>query len=910
MDVARDPAAPSVFIGRDAELDILSTQLARAAAGASPVMVIEGPAGIGKTALVRRFLLDSGPRLLWASGEEGESRLAYGVLHQLARGAEPGSWVTPSPGEDPLLVGTRLLELLDDVQDEGAVTLMVDDVHWADSPSLQALTFALRRLQADYALAVFVTRDSALLPENLRRLLDTHRGMNVRLGGLDAAEVAKLAEHVGVADLSPRAVERLRAHTGGNPLYLRALLDELDSRALARTENMLPAPRSFGLVVLSRLASLSAPARHLVEAAAILGRGCSLGLAAGVAELADPAGPLEEVVTAQLLEVPEPIAPVSVAFPHALVASAVYHALSPTRRSALHLRAAALLDPPAALEHRAAAALVEDDTLAAELAAYAGEEANQGALAAAAGHLRSAARLTPHRIARDRFLVDAVDLLLRAGEVAEALALAPELDQGSDSARRHLVLGHLALLTGRQGEAEELLTGAWERADPDEEADVRTLASGLLCQLCAIQVRAEEAVGWGRRSLECSPELAAMGLSTLAVYLAILGRDEEALAVVSPVPEDTGRYNARNIDALVGRGTVRLWMGELAGARDDLCAVVDNLRPHLTSRTALLALGYLAEAHYRLGAWDDALVQSSLAVSLAGDAGQVWMLGFLNSQASYPLAARGQWEAAEACLGAAEAVADAGGLAGLGYVGAARLHLATCRGEPARAVEAALGLFALPRREGIDEPGVFTWREQYVDALVALGRLEEAAGAFAAYEALAHRRGRKLALAGAARVRGNLEAARGRPGPAKAAFQVAVSHLDGVPAPFDRALLQEAYGRLLRRLGERRAAAGRLEAAREGFAALGARPFIDRVDRELAACGLAPRRRSGGPVLDLTPQELAVARLVATGRSNREAAAELVVSVKTVGYHLGNVYAKLGVNSRSQLAARFAASLR
>lgn len=908
--MTRDGVAPSVFVGREAELEVLSAQLARATAGVSPVVVVEGPAGIGKTALTRRFLAGSGPRLLWASGEEGESRLAYGVLNQLAGGADAGSWLTPRPREDPLVVGTRLLEFLDALQDQEAVTLVVDDAHWADTPSLQALSFTLRRLQADCVLAVFVTRDSALLPENVRRLLDTDRGLIVRLGGLDAAEVGELAKHVGVTDLPLRAVERLCTHTGGNPLYARALLDELDPRVLARTEGVLPAPRSFGLVVLARLASVSTPARHLVEAAAILGRRCSLGLAAAVAELADPAAPLEEVVAAGLLEVPEPLAPVTVTFPHALVASAIYHDLSSTRRSALHARAAALLDHPAALEHRVAAALVENDELAAELAAYAGEEANQGALAAAAVHLQAAARLSRHQSARDRFLVEVVDLLLRAGEVAEALGLAPELDQVADTARRRFVLGHLALLTGRHGEAEELLRGAWERADPDAEADVATLASGLLCQLCAIQVRAEEAVTWGRRSLECAPELAATGLSTLAVYLALLGRDKEALTVVSPAAEYTRPHHARDIDALLGRGTVRLWIGELATAREDLSRVVEDLRPHLTSRTALLALAYLAEAHYRLGAWEDSVVQANLAVSLAGDAGQVWMLGFLNSQAVYAPAARGQWEAADAYLGAAEAVAHAGGLAGQGYVGAARVHLATCRGEPARAVEAALGLLGLPRREGIDEPGVFTWREQYVDALIALRRLEEAAGALVAYEALAHRRGRKLAMAGAGRVRGNLEAARGRPERARAAFDVAFSHLDDVPAPFDRALLEDAYGRFLRRVGERRAAAARLEAAREGFAALRAGPFMERVERELAACGLSPRRRSGNPALDLTPQELAVARLVAAGGSNREVAAELVVSVKTVGYHLGNVYAKLGVSSRSQLAARFATSPR
>jgi DNA-binding CsgD family transcriptional regulator len=120
--------------------------------------------------------------------------------------------------------------------------------------------------------------------------------------------------------------------------------------------------------------------------------------------------------------------------------------------------------------------------------------------------------------------------------------------------------------------------------------------------------------------------------------------------------------------------------------------------------------------------------------------------------------------------------------------------------------------------------------------------------------------------------------------------------------PFDRALLEAAYGRFLRRTGRRSAAVAHLEAARAGFADLGALPYLERCDHELAACGRTPAKRTVGPRATLTPQELAVARLVASGRTNRQAAAELVVSIKTIEYHLGNAYAKLGMTSRTQLA--------
>jgi DNA-binding CsgD family transcriptional regulator len=164
--------------------------------------------------------------------------------------------------------------------------------------------------------------------------------------------------------------------------------------------------------------------------------------------------------------------------------------------------------------------------------------------------------------------------------------------------------------------------------------------------------------------------------------------------------------------------------------------------------------------------------------------------------------------------------------------------------------------------------------------------------------------GRSSALAHAARVRARLRAAHGDAAGADTSFREALEHLEHLPAPFDRALVEDGYGRFLRRAGERRAAAARLQAALDTFTELGARPFAERCRPELLACGgtrAVASTRSGGR---LTPQEAAVARLVAQGLTNREVAAELVLSVKTVEFHLGKVFAKLGVRSRSQLAAR------
>lgn len=146
--------------------------------------------------------------------------------------------------------------------------------------------------------------------------------------------------------------------------------------------------------------------------------------------------------------------------------------------------------------------------------------------------------------------------------------------------------------------------------------------------------------------------------------------------------------------------------------------------------------------------------------------------------------------------------------------------------------------------------------------------------------------------------------ARGRNKEAGPAFARALEQSSTVPAPFDRALAQASSGAFLRREGKRAAAVEQLEAAREGFVSLGARPFLESCDRELESCRPLPGGRRSVDPSGLTPKEMSVATLVTQGKTNREVAAELAVSVNTVEYHLKHIYAKLGINSRSQLIVR------
>src|SRR6266545_1912681 len=369
-DVSRGAAAPRVqalFVGRQPTLASLHRMLNQARAGEPRLVLIEGPAGIGKTTLVRRFLDEAGERrVLRASGEEAEAGLAFGVLTQLLAHVPttpPGPAAGVVAGErpvDPLAAGAVLLDQLGELQRTDPVLLVVDDLHWADRPSLRALTFALRRLRVDRVLTLLLAREvaEAPLPDGLRRLLADDDTLQLRLGGLEVEELRALSGRLGHGPLS--------------------------------------APRSFALLVLARLAACAPDVQELVAAASVLGARCPLHQAAALARLDVPLPALEQAVAAGLL-VEQP-ATLTVGFPHPLVHAAIYQQLGPARRARLHTQAAGLVDDEAArLRHRVRAASGPDPALAADLARAGRRHTTVGTWASAAEQLATAARLAPDR---------------------------------------------------------------------------------------------------------------------------------------------------------------------------------------------------------------------------------------------------------------------------------------------------------------------------------------------------------------------------------------------------------------------------------------------------------------------------------------------------------------------------------
>ena len=291
-------------------------------------------------------------------------------------------------------------------------------------------------------------------------------------------------------------------------------------------------------------------------------------------------------------------------------------------------------------------------------------------------------------------------------------------------------------------------------------------------------------------------------------------------------------------------------------------------------------------------------------MSLLDESGMEWLRPLARYAAVLVPAARGEWGQAEEHLRAGAAAAGDYELMVV-TAALARAQVAVARGEQETVLRALEPVLTIAPRAGVDEPGFWPWPDVFAEALISAGRLDEAEALLVPHEELAAARGRAAWWPGWAGRAGDWRRPAGSCRTPSARTKARLDALENLLMPFERAQVELAYGQALRRGGQRRAAAAQLQAARDRFAALRAAPFLERCERELRGCGLTPGRRSDFDPGKLTAQEQAVARLVAVGMSNRQVAAELFVSVKTVQFHLTHIYAKLGIGSRAELAAQF-----
>jgi DNA-binding CsgD family transcriptional regulator len=695
-------------------------------------------------------------------------------------------------------------------------------------------------------------RQLAALGEPWRRFL--YSGVTrVRLDGLSAADIQRYAQALGIP-VAPRVAAAIRRDTAGNPLHCRLMLDELSPAVRGGAGGDLPTPASVDQLVRHRLTELSAAARDLVEIAAVLGRRSPLTALTAIAD----SSARHELVASYLVEVHAD----EVEFSHPLVHRAVEATLCPERKRELHMRAGAL-PGPIGLKHRAAAAGGPDAELADELER--------------AGLPAQAAELTADPVVRRRRRLDALESLVDAGEAAAAGPLGRLVAADGDlDSRAEALLGQLDVLTGRLPNAVRRLNSAWSQRDAADVPAAVATGAAYLANLLALNGDVEPAALWAERAVATGGPKHAFAGAMTAIVLAMTGDLESAAAAIGGAAGD----------GLAIRGLISTLAEDFPSAIGDLSVCWSRIRSGEPTRLPSQALSFLADAEFRAGHWTEAATHAELAVSLAHDADRVWDYPFVHGYATLVAAGRGDTATARSHAEAAWSAATAVGVAGaLITAGAAMAVAAAARGDHDAVFTAAEQLRATDGLVALDRIGLWEWRCAEAESLLANGRRRDAGRALDELVALTADSCSATRLTEAWRLRARLgDAARCFAEARKVAPRATV---------YARALLDLDEGLHLADRDRGRSAA-LLTSAAGVLRRLGAEPALARI----------PGRAAPVAGLRLTPAQAAVARLVATGRSNREVAAELVISVKTVEHHLSQIYTAAGVRSRTELTAR------
>jgi DNA-binding CsgD family transcriptional regulator/tetratricopeptide (TPR) repeat protein len=786
------------------------------------------------------------------------------------------------------------------VATRGPVVVAIDDMHWLDRASLAALRFALVRIERELVAALLTTRGE--VPDWLRRAWPEQRLLTVELEPLSIGALHELLS-VRLGRSIPRpALRRIWETSGGNPFFALELARALELRGgrLAPGEE-LPLPADLSALVRERLDQLSRPAFAVARVAAGLAEPTVELVGAAVGRQAEVG--LDDALEAGVLELDGD----RVRFSHPLLRSAVAAPVTPGRRRALHARLAAVVrDPEQEARHLALAASGPDETVAAALDDAARRARARGAPAAAADLAEQALRLTrPGDDARVRRTVDAADHAFVSGDPTHAAELLEsELGEAPRGTARAAILRRLARIRTRATGPRDGVA-LYREALRETEGDDALVAEielelaytlRLTADLSSADPHARAAVVAAERAGD--DELLCRALSVAGLIHFNLGRglDRAAMERALALEESLGRP-VRGIGAKASLFDQLRWTDELDRARE----VAEEVRAELHSRDDPLeadVLALLALIDWRAGDWERADKLDNARRALHEQSGWTEFEPMQAWPGAVIAAHRGRLdEAREVAERGVELAAAAGSLLAaemyrwlLGFVelsrGDPRAALAQLR--PARVLREELHLL---------EPGSRFELPDLLDALVAVGELEEAEAVVGPWEERARRLGRAWALAIAGRCRALLHAARGDLTGALEVFDAALAVHERAPDPFQRARTLLALGAVQRRARRRAAARATLTDALAAFEGLGAPAWAEQARVELGRIG--GRAPSPG---GLTPTEHRVAALVAEGRPTKEVAGVLFVSPKTIEKHLTRIYAKLDVHSRAELA--------
>jgi len=919
----------SVVIGREHELAELEALLA-AVEELPAAFLVAGAPGIGKTSLWAAGLelaASLGFRVLQATPATAETRLSFAALADLLepalaetlselrppqrRALEVALLLEDSEGRPPdhRAVSFAFLGVLRTLAQAAPLVVAVDDVQWLDGPSAFVLEFALRRLQEERVLFLLAERtegDDDRVPLMLDRAFPDERLRRVALGPLSLGALHRvLRERFGLALPRPK-IRRLHELSAGNPFYALELARAVE-RGSIRLEAGEPLPASLGALVHERLEGLPVDSRAALVVVSALSQPTLELVGAALGRDAAPA--LVPALEAQVVE----FAGDRIRFTHPLLASGVYGSTQTDERRALHRRLAELV-PDAEERARNLALAVDgpDADVAAALEQAAAHARARGASAAAAELGELSRRLTPQDEPADihRRTIGTAHYCFDAGDPARAIELLEETQGSSHGSARAEALAALSRLYrfgGDQPLAAELARQALGEAGTDDRVRAEA-AQGLAATLMLLREDLEEGVEVATLAAEHAARsddvvLQAETLSIQGLLECLVG-NRRAADTLRRAPDDAEQVLFGRVLATAtnNRGVFALWTDGpeavelLREGRDAVVAGGDE-------GSAPMVLANLALAEYLAGRWGEAAQVAEESFEAALQTGQRHNEAFALATRALVRGSQGDDEGCRA--DATEAM----GIAGERTMAVARIHAVWALGVLELSLghaEDAAGLLR-PQRErllaaGVGEPGTIRFVPDEIEALVALGRAEEAETLLVWLEERGRTLDRVSALAAAARCRGLLALARSDTEGALAHFEEALGQHERVGMPFERARTLLAQGIALRHARRRRDARETIEEARAAFAFLGAALWEQKAAAELGRIG--GRRASGD---ELTPAEERVAALVAEGLSNREAAAALFLTERTVEFHLTHVYRKLGVRSRAELARRLLA---
>jgi len=909
-----------MLIGRGRECERLEQLLDEARGGRSGTLVLRGEAGIGKSALCAYVVEQAaGMAVLRATCAEIELELAFAGLADLFRPVQDKLGDIPKRQAEALsaalgiggpvsserfTVCAATLSLLAAISEEQPVLVVVDEAQWLDASSAEALLFAARRLDEDAVVMVFAIRDGRATP------FDRSDCPALRITTLDRDSAETMLVEHAQAEIAPAVLERLLQAAAGNALALIELPASLSRGQLDGTEPLgpaLPATEAVERAFLRQVDSLPAKAREALLVAAASDSGELEAIERALGQLGLEPRDLESAEQAGLVAASGG----RLEFRHPLLRATVYRAGSTVARRAAHQALAQADVVEGGIErralHLAAAAPGEDETAAEALEEAALAARRRGGYAEAASALERAAGLGRKGPERARRLLGAASAAWIVGRPDHAHELLDAALEDADDPALHARIQHRrAAIDMWQAAPEAARASLVEEANAVEQLDPARAAKMLTDAAWASFMAAEIETGRELAERACRLSTAAGGIAetlakaVLGIALVLAGETRRAvplftgyLELLESMEPSRGVYQPFRPD-----GQVLLWLEEYDRARETLTRTIDSARAESALGVLPYSLAVLSDLEMRTGRWAAAYAAATEAVRLANETREATVLAFSLACLARVEAGQGRSDDCTAHVEQALSIAYPRVGSVLLFCNSALGLLELGRGQPDEAIDRLEPLAARMAAHGLGEPGVIPWLPDLVEAYVRVGREDEAAELLDDFESLARRTSRRWAQAAAHRCRGLLA-------PADAfedEFRLALELHAATPTPFERARTELCLGERRRRARRRAEAREPLRSALETFDRLGAVPWSERARAELAASGETARAHDPYAAEQLTPQELQVALVVARGATNKEAGAALFLSPKTIETHLGRVYRKLNVRSRTELA--------